>query len=712
MFGYEKIDLNLSFNSIFFFIALILLAAYSIYVYRFTLPPVSKIKRFILTLIRSLALILLLFIFFEPVLTLTKKNILAPLNLFFFDNSKSIAINDGTNRIDKIKSLIEQTNSASLNGDKQIYSFGYDVNQVSTDSLATFGFSETTTDFAKIFSNINQTENNISSITIVSDGVITEGSTPIYSAEKLGIPVFTVGIGDSTQKNDVEIKNVINNEFIYAETPTTILATILNKGFAGKSSQISLYENTQLIEQKSLTLDASGVNSIAFDYTPKLSGEKKLTIRIANQNSESTFLNNQKVFYINVLSNKINVLLLSGKPSADLTFIKNSLSADENLKVNTLTQISAGNFLEQNPQQKLDSADIIYLIEFPTNLTSEDFLTRLKNKLEIRNTPFFLLLSGDVDLNKLNRISSLLSFSVQTIDKNYLQVQPDIQISEISNPVLINNLINDWNNLPPISQPLISLTIKPESKILSKVRINNQPRNNPLIITRSFGSKRSLAVIGKDIWKWKLQTASKNLTLFDNFIVGSTRWLNAPDDQKKVRIKTSKQIYSTGETVQFSAQVYDESFNPVNDAEVKIQINNKDQKQILLLSSVGGGLYEGNFTPEINGDYFFNGNSSINGKYLGDDKGSFNVGDVDIEMIETRMNYEFLNLLSNQTNGKYFSSEKYKDLLNLLDNRNKSSSKEKFITSEIRLWSDEWLLIIVIILFAAEWFIRKRAGML
>ncbi|MEO8231451.1 MAG: hypothetical protein ABI638_04170, partial [Ignavibacteriota bacterium] len=619
MFGYEKIDLSFSFNSIFFFIVLILLAAYSIYVYRFTLPPVSRIKRFILTLIRSLALILLLFIFFEPVLTLTKKNILTPLNLFFFDNSKSIKINDGTNRIEIIKSLIEQTNSASLSGDKQLYSFGSNVKKINSDSLSNFNFSETTTDFAKIFSNINQTENNIASITIISDGVITEGSTPIYSAEKLGIPVFTVGIGDSTQKNDVEIKNVINNEFIYAETPTTILATVLNKGFTGKTSQISLYENTQLIEQKSLTLDASGVNSISFDYTPKQSGEKKLTLRITNQNGESTFLNNQKVFYINILSNKINVLLLAGNPSADLTFIKNSLSADENLKVNTLTQISAGNFLEQNPQQKLDSADIIYLIEFPTNLTGEDFVTRIKNKLENRNTPFFLLLSGEVDLNKLNRISSLLPFTIQTIDKNYLQVQPDIQLSEISNPVLQNNLVTDWNNLPPISQPLISLTVKPESKILSKVRINNQPRNNPLIVTRSFGSKRSLAVIGKDIWKWKLQTASKNLTLFDNFIVSSTRWLNAPDDQKKVRIKTSKKIYSTGETVLFSAQVYDESFNPVNDAEVKIQINTKDQKESLLLSSVGGGLYEGNFTPEINGDYYFNGSASLNGKYLGDD---------------------------------------------------------------------------------------------
>ena len=229
MFGYEKIDLSFSFNSIFFFIALILLAAYSIYVYRFTLPPVSRIKRFILTLIRSLALILLLFIFFEPVLTLTKKNILTPLNLFFFDNSKSITINDGTNRLEAMKSLIAQTNSASLSGDKQLYLFGSDVKQISSDSISKFNFNETTTDFAKIFSNINQTENNIASITIISDGVITEGSTPIYSAEKLGIPVFTIGIGDSTQKNDVEIKNVINNEFIYAETPTTILATILNK---------------------------------------------------------------------------------------------------------------------------------------------------------------------------------------------------------------------------------------------------------------------------------------------------------------------------------------------------------------------------------------------------------------------------------------------------------------------------------------------------
>ena len=133
MFGFEKIDLSFSFNSVYFFIGLILLAVYSIYVYRFTLPPVSKIKRFILTALRTITLILLLFIFFEPVLTLTKKNILTTINLFYFDNSKSITIEDGTDRVKTINNLIKQVRSSSLNDESRYFSFGTSVRPVKED---------------------------------------------------------------------------------------------------------------------------------------------------------------------------------------------------------------------------------------------------------------------------------------------------------------------------------------------------------------------------------------------------------------------------------------------------------------------------------------------------------------------------------------------------------------------------------------------------
>lgn len=712
MFGYEKINLNLSFNSIYFILGLILLAAYSFYVYRFTLPPVSNPKKYILTFLRSFSLVLLLFVFFEPVLTLTKKLIITPINVFYLDNSRSIKFDDKTNRPLKMKAVIEALSNSNLNENNEYYSFGSPIKLLKIGSLSKLKWSDATTDFSSIFKNLQQSEKNIASVTIISDGVITEGSTPIYAAEKLGIPVFTVGIGDSTKKNDIEIKNVINNEFIYAGNPTTILTTVLNKGYSDKASQISLYENSNLIEQKNIIFDRSGVNSISFNYTPKQSGEKKLSVKVSNLDGEANFLNNQKVFFINVLSNKINILLISGSPSPDLTFIKNSLANDENLKVSTLTQIVAGNFLEENSQAKLDSADIIYLLGYPTASSSEEFYSKLINKLDSKSTPIFILINGEISINKLERLKNFLPFSAQKIENNYLQVQPDVQISELKNPTIESNSLSEWSNLPPISQPLALITVKPESKIISKIRVGNSTRNIPLIISRNFGSKRSLAFIGKDIWKWKLQTTNKNLTLFDNFILNSTRWLNAPDDQKKVKIKTSKKIYSSGEIVEFSAQVYDESFNPVNDAEVKLNILNKDYKTELNLNSVGNSLYEGSISLDKNGDYLFTGSARIDGKLLGADKGNFNIGDVDIEMLDTRMNYEFLNLLSNQTKGKYFSPENIKELIARLNEINLKSSKEKLKTSEIRLWSDEWLLVAVIILFALEWFIRKREGML
>lgn len=713
MFSYDKINLSFSFSAIYFLIGILILTVYTFYVYRYTLPPISKRKKYLLSFLRLLALLLLLFIFFEPVLTLTKKNILAPSNLFFFDNSRSIQYEDKTNRASTIKSLALQSINNNRITNTEFYLFGTDIKNVPKDSLINFiNFSDASTNFSDIFNKIKISDKNISSITILSDGNITSGSTPIYTAEKLGIPIFTVGIGDSSFKNDVEIKNVNFNEIIYSGSSTAILATIVNKGFADRTTAISLYEDNTLAEQQNVVLNRSGINSIEFTYTPKSQGDKKLSLRIANLDGEENYFNNQKNFYINVLDNKINVLLIAGSPSADLTFIKGAIETDENIQVNTLTEISSDKFLENSPQSKLDSVEIIFLLNYPTVKSSNDFFERVLQKLENKSTPFFYLLTTDVSSEKIERFNNLLPVTIQSLDKNYLQVQPDIQIQEIKNPIIRSNPISDWNNLPPIHQPFGVFIPKPESKVISKIKVNTTPRNVPLIVTRNFGSKRSMIVIGQDIWRWKLQMSTKAPNLFDNFILNSTKWLNSPEQNKKVKIVTSKKSYSAGEEVEFFAQVYDESLNPVNDAEVNITIRNKNESSELTLNGLGNGLYEGKITLSKPGDYVFTGTASIDSKQLGEDKGIFDIGDIDIEMQNTRLNYEFLNLLSSVTKGKYYSPENFDDLLNELERINNSSSKEKFQQSEIRLWSYEWLLVIVVLLFSLEWFIRKRNGLL
>ncbi|HEY7750755.1 MAG TPA: hypothetical protein VH917_00580, partial [Ignavibacteriaceae bacterium] len=130
------------------------------------------------------------------------------------------------------------------------------------------------------------------------------------------------------------------------------------------------------------------------------------------------------------------------------------------------------------------------------------------------------------------------------------------------------------------------------------------------------------------------------------------------------------------------------------------------------LSSIGNGLYEGTMNYTEAGDFYFEGESFQNGNLLGTDKGSFNFGELDVEMINPRMNYELLMQIAEQTSGKYFSKADYQNLFRELNRLTEISAKEKIINSEISLWSNEWMLIIPILLFAIEWFIRKREGML
>lgn len=716
MFNFEKINFSFSYSGIYFFIGLILLAIYAVYVYRFTLPPVSSGKKTILILLRTFALILLLFIIFEPVVTIAKKIILKPVNLIFIDDSHSIEINDGTQRSENVKRFVSGLKSNGLLNNSELNTFGSKITPFSYDSLPQLNFSEGSTNFSKIFSYIKNLKENIASISIITDGTITEGSNPLFTAEKLNIPVFTVGVGDTTIRNDIEIKNVLHNEFIYAGTPTTISAIINNKGFGNKPASISLFENSNPLEQRNITLSGDGTQNETFSYTPKTGGEKKLTIELNNHEGELTFKNNKNIFYINVLSNKIKILIIAGSPSPDLTFIKNSIGEDKNLSVKSLTQVAANRFLEKyNPSVELDSAQIIFLIGFPSKETTQELLNNVNNVISQKGKPFFIILEDNTDFNKLRSLQPELPFVIQHFDNSESEVQPVVQNIESENPIIKNNAVNPidaWNNLPPVYMTNSGINSKPESEVIVKARLNNVPLNTPLILSRRIGSKRSIAVLANNIWRWKLQTATKDLNLFDSFIHNTVKWLRSFEEQKQVSVKTSKKLFALGEPVEFSAQVYDASYNPVSDAEVKVQLKHNDKTDEIILNSIGSGLYDGTYHTNQTGDFSFNGTADVNNKIIGSEGGSFNIGEIDIEQLNPRMDYEFLTSLSNNTGGKFFYYTQMQNLYPIIKTIQQKASKEKTDISEIKLWSNEWLLLITIILLGIEWFIRKQSGML
>ena len=298
MFGIDKVSLSLSTDPVFLIIAILLFGFFTLFVYRFTIPVINKKLKALLITLRFLALLLLLFMIFEPALTLTKKITINPLSLVFIDNSRSIKIKDGTNREQTVKDFTSELKQ-NINADEfEAYTFGNKVAQLTSDEVENLNFTEGSTNFSNIFSLVSNQNKNISSIVIISDGVITEGTNPLFTAEKLHIPVYTIGVGDTSRRNDIEIKNVIYNEYIYTETPTTIQTNINNTGFVGKEINVSLFDGNMLVEQKKITLSKDGIQNVEFEYNPKSGGEKKLTVVASDLAGEFTKTNNKKVFYI------------------------------------------------------------------------------------------------------------------------------------------------------------------------------------------------------------------------------------------------------------------------------------------------------------------------------------------------------------------------------------------------------------------------------
>ncbi|UCH66339.1 MAG: hypothetical protein JSW63_04205, partial [Ignavibacterium sp.] len=574
MFGYEEINLHLIYSSLYFILALILIGAYAYYVYRYTIPQVSRFKKTILVTLRTLALIAILFIFFEPILSFTKKITLEPVNLVFMDNSRSNRIDDGTDRINTITDISNDIFANPISSTDEVHLFGNSVRSLNEDSLDMLDFNDAVTNFSQVFSSIKKEEKNYSSITLITDGVVTAGSNSIYAAKNLGLPVFTIGIGDTTKRKDISIKRLLYNRLLYAQTPSTIEATFQHNGLSGKNATISLYENNVLVEQKNMVLNKSGIQKEEFIYTPEEAGDKKLSVIISKLSGEFTTANNRKVFYINVLSNKVKVLLLGGKPSADLTFIKNALRVDENFSVMSLTEISRDRISETNSKEMIDSADIFFLVGFPSSNSSPELVSKVVQKILNDKTPLFLLFSSDVDIRNLTELQTEIPINIQSGFRDVLEVQPQIFSDQKNNPIIQNNALNPieaWNDLPPVFHRTVNLIPKPESNVIAKIKVNNKVINSPLIVSRSFSGRRSIAVLAGSIWKWKLQTSRKEHDLFNSFILNSVKWLNASDENKRVNIRTLKKNYSSGELIEFEAQVYDESINPVADAELKLE---------------------------------------------------------------------------------------------------------------------------------------------
>jgi len=719
-----EISISLGGNVLVFLLFGLVLAALALLFYRFTLPPLPQRTRSLLSLLRSFALIFLLMALFEPVSRFVRHTEQPPVVAVLLDNSQSMTINSSpAARKKQVQDLIGQglLHKLPSGARLQYYPFDAKMKTVAAASPDSVTFTGEVTNISDAFSGLKPllAKENIQSVLLVSDGNYTVGKNPLYDAEGLGIPVYTVGVGDTSEQQDIVVEKTTTNALAYSGMRTPVDVVIRSSGYDGAKTEVTLSESGTVLDRSVVTLQkGTHEYTLKMHFLPMEEGIKKLLVNVTPISGELTTQNNSRSFFVKVLKSKLNVVIVAGAPSPDLSALRQALVEEGHFSIHSFVQRTAESFYEGSlSQAALDSADCMVLIGFPSQASNPSLIQRLRDNIVRRKLPLFFVGGKGMSYGKLQALEAVLPFGWSGENPTELLVSPIVEDRQKHHALveLENKFTSEsWQQLPPIYKAQTIFHGRPESEILVTATLQSINLGEPLVVIRKSLGQKSFAVTGYGIWRWRLlsgdnQQAKEFLT---DLASNAIRWLTTPEENKRVKITPNQEAFTTADEVGFSGQVYDEELRPVDNAEVAVQVTHDGESIPVALTAVGNGLYEGSAQGLRAGDYTFSGGATRNGISLGEDKGKFSVGQVSVEYIETKMNKQLLEQLAYRTGGSYRDISSAEAITADLPTGTAFRSRDLTQASEIELWNWKYLAVIVIALFSAEWFVRKRNGML
>jgi hypothetical protein len=366
------ISLAINGNIFVLIIALVVAVAAGFFFYRYILPRVPLSSRILFSILRSLSLICLILLLFQPTLRFKSSGNRPPTVAILIDGTQSMMLNDnGESRSEKIIKYLrsEALNSFPNNVQLKYYSFSSTLHSIPDILNNPISFSGEATDIASSFSALKDSliTQNISAAILITDGNYTEGKNPIYSTEEMSLPIYTVGVGDTVDQKDIVVLHALTNNITYANTSTPVDIRIKSSGYSGENVEVVLSEGSKTLDRTTVRIEKDTREyPVRLFLKPEKEGVKKLTVKVSKLPGELTDKNNSQSFFVKVLKSKIRVLLIAGTPSPDVATIRQALSENDHFKIDAIIQKSTDEYYDSpNINLLLDSADCICINRVP-----------------------------------------------------------------------------------------------------------------------------------------------------------------------------------------------------------------------------------------------------------------------------------------------------------------------------------------------------------
>ena len=467
---------------------------------------------------------------------------------------------------------------------------------------------------------------------------------------------------------------------------------------AGQSTQITITQNGKPVFKQQLLLSNKYFNTLLTNLTANEVGTQHLIVEASAITNEVSLVNNRMDLFINVIDGKQKIALLAYTPHPDVAAIEKTLNQQENYTTNTFI------ISQQQTPNNLAQYSLVIAHQLPGNNGEGTVL--LKQLKEI-NIPILFVLGAQTNLGYLNQLEPTIQVGGTRI-VNMNEVTP-IYNNSFSLFTLSKEEQEHLKKFPPVMAPFGSYKINGEAEILFKQQIGFVKTEYPLVFFAKGSNSKSGFFCAEGYWKWRMYDYAISQQKTSSTILGGmVQYLTSKKDQSRFRVNSKKEI-EENELVQFDAELYNESYQLVNNPEVSMVLKNSKGNNYTFTFNKTNNAYTLNAGILPAGAYEFEATTNF-GTQPQKVKGQFIIKPLQMEFAQTTANHQLLNELAIQQGGDMYHLNSMNKIANAIQ-KNDRIKPIIYQNQDVKSWIDlKWIFVLLMLMLATEWFVRKWNG--
>lgn len=671
---------------IYIIIAGIVALSLALFQYTYKKKSMSKLNM-LFTFLRFITIFSVLLLVINPKFEQVSFFVEKPDLVIAIDNSSSIKhLNQEHNALN-VMDLLSQNKSLQDKFNITPYTFG---NQLK--SLDSVTFTEKQTNINNAFGQLSKIYNNTISPTIViTDGNQTFGNDYQFAYSTYKQAIYPIILGDTITYTDLKIQQLNVNKYAYLKNRFPVEAILVYNGNNDASSRFVVTKRNTTVYSESISF-SKDKNSKAINFTLPANGVGVSSYKasIIPLENEKNKINNSKNFAVEVIDQKTKIAIVSDVIHPDLGALKKSIESNEQRSVN---------FFDSNEIINQINDFQLFIIYQPNNKFKPLF-----DALNAQNKNKFVIVGPKTDLSFLSKSNQGYEVEITNQTEDY---QAELNLNYT--PFLVDDI--DFESFPPLKSNFgtVNFTI-PFQTILNK-KIGSVSTESPLLATFETNPRREAVLFGENIWQWRAQSFlnNKSFNAFDDFIGKLVQYLASNKRKNRLNIDYES-FYNGSSNIIVKAEFFDKNY--VFDKRETLNItvkNNSTSEEKTFPLILRNNNYQVDLSSLPPSEYSFTvraTNENIS------KSGSFQILEYNVEQQFLNANVTKLQQLATNSGGESYFVDATEGLLNNLLNDNRFVSIQKSNKNTIPLIDWKYLLIIIVLSLAAEWFLRKYNGLI